>query len=81
MVDQDYDRKKVDEIVLALLYLSLHRDNGRWKAMKTLDRSALDRLYEKGVIQDPTARTREIILTEDGRKLAEEFFAKHFVQS
>ena len=47
-ITMDYDKDKVDEAVLALLYLTLHEVNqfgGR--AWKSHDWDALDRLHEK----------------------------------
>jgi len=41
----DIDRDKVDEIVLALLQLTLHDSDRAWKGF---DWDTLDRLYEKG---------------------------------
>lgn len=78
MIDLDYDRRKVDEVVLALLYLTLHRDGDEWRASKDHDRGALDRLHQMGVIKDPSLSPREVALTDDGVKLAKEFFQKHF---
>lgn len=38
----DYDREKVDEMVLALMYLTLHDSYRAWKGF---DWETLDRLY------------------------------------
>ena len=48
----DYDRDKVDEAVLALLYLTLHQP-GIDRAWKGFNWDTLDRLHEKGLIDDP----------------------------
>jgi hypothetical protein len=44
------DKDKIDDAVLALLYLTLHDDNRAWKGF---DWGALGRLHDKGMIHDP----------------------------
>jgi hypothetical protein len=44
------DTDKIDEAVLALLFLTLHDDVRAWKGF---DWDALDRLHEKGMIPRP----------------------------
>jgi hypothetical protein len=46
----NYDIDKIDEMALALLYLTLH-DN--YRAWKGFDWDVLNRLFEKGLIEDP----------------------------
>ncbi len=58
----DYDREKVDEIVIALLYLTLHDSYRAWKGF---DWETLDRLYEKGWIENPR-----------GNRLFQQYFSK-----
>jgi hypothetical protein len=70
-----YDNDKVDEMVLALLLLTLH-DGGR--AWKGHDWDALGRLHEKGMILNPVGKTKSVVLTEEGEKRCEELFRKHF---
>lgn len=48
----EYHENKIDEMVLALLYLTLHDENRAWKGH---DWDALDRLHAKGYIVDPIA--------------------------
>ena len=48
----DIDTDKIDEAVLALLYLTLHDGVRAWKG---LDWDAMDRLHRKGLIYDPVA--------------------------
>lgn len=54
---------RIDEAVLALLYLGLH-DNAR--AWKSFDWDAMSRLYEKGYITDPVNKAKSVIFTEQG---------------
>jgi hypothetical protein len=49
----DYDKDKVDEVVLALLYLTMHGDGSGTRAWKGHDWDTLGRLHEKGFIGDP----------------------------
>jgi hypothetical protein len=71
----DYDQDKVDEMVLAFLFLTLH-DGGR--AWKGHDWDAMDRLQKKGMILDPVGKAKSVTLTEQGQKRCEERFRKYF---
>jgi hypothetical protein len=71
----DYDKDKVDEMVLALLFLTRH-DGGR--AWKGHDWDAMERLHKKGLILNPVGKAKSVALTEKGEKLCEELFRKHF---
>ena len=57
------DTDKIDDAVLALLYLTLH---DHWRAWKGFDWDALDRLYEKGLIDDPVNKAKSVVFTEEG---------------
>jgi len=71
----EYDKDKVDEMVLALLFLTLHDGARAWKGH---DWDAMNRLHEKGLILDPVGKAKSVVLTENGLKLCEELFRKHF---
>ena len=43
----DYDKDKVDEMVLALLFLTLHGDGRAWKGH---DWDAMDRLFNESLV-------------------------------
>ncbi len=45
----NYDENKVDDLVLALTYLTLHDEVRAWKRF---DFAVLDRLHEKGFIRN-----------------------------
>ncbi len=77
----EYDTDKVDEAVLALLYLTMFEDKPGWRAWKSHDWDALDRLHEKGYISDPKSKSRSVVMTEEGAKRATELFEKHFVSA
>lgn len=59
----DYDQDKVDEAVLALLYLTLHQP-GPYSAWKGFDWGTLDRLHATGMIGDP--KNKSVALTDEG---------------
>ena len=52
----EYDKDKVDEMVLALQYLTTH-DQGT-RAWKGLDWDAMDRLHDKGDIGNPKSKAK-----------------------
>ncbi len=70
-----YDREKVDEMVLALLWLTVEGDGRAWKSH---DWNALDRLHERGYISDPKSKAKSVLLTDKGERRARELFALHF---
>lgn len=74
----DYDKDKLDEIVLALLYLNSYEDKFGPRAWKSLDWVAMDRLHEKGLISDPKSKAKSVILMDEGFGLGKEFFEKYF---
>lgn len=74
-LDMDYDHDKVDEVVLALTFLTLHDDGRAWKGF---DWDALNRLYEKGYIGNPVSKAKSVGLTEEGETEAKRLFMKYF---
>jgi len=73
----DIDEQKIDEAVLGLLYLTLDKQGRAWKGF---DFSAMDRLHEKGFIENPVNRNKSVALTDKGivesRRLFELLFMK-----
>ena len=74
----DYDKDKLDEVVLALLYQNFFYDDGILRAWKTFNWDAMDRLHVKGFISDPKSKAKSVIMTEKGEEVAEELFNKYF---
>ena len=72
----DYDEGKVDEMVLALLYLTSFNEHGFVRAWKGYDWDALNRLHESGLISDPKNKYKSIVLSEEGARRSEELFWK-----
>lgn len=70
--------EEVDEAVLALLHRNAFREKFGWRAWKTFDWDVMDRLYEKGLISDPKTKAKSVVLTEEGRRAAEEAFRRLF---
>jgi len=73
-----YDDDKVDEMVLALLFLTLHDNYRAWKGH---DWGAMERLHNKGMIDNPVGKAKSVVLTEEGLRRSEELFLKHFGKS
>lgn len=65
------DRDKIDEAVLALLYVTLHDGCRAWKSF---DWGAMSRLHAKGFIDDPVNRNKSVAFTEKGLAEAERLF-------
>jgi transcriptional regulator with XRE-family HTH domain len=75
----EYDTKKVDEITMALLYLTVHDETPFGaRAWKGFDWDTLDRLHAKGLIGDPASKARSVTLSPQAVELARELFVKHF---
>ncbi len=74
----EYNQDKIDEVVLALLYLNFHGDKYTVRAWKSLDWTAMDHLYEKGFISDPKTKAKSVVVTEVGQKVAKELFERLF---
>ena len=71
----EYDRAKVDEVVLALLFLTLHDECRAWKGMEW---ETMERLHAKGMIDDPVGKAKSVVLTEAGLEQCRALFVKHF---
>ena len=65
-----YDEAKIDEAVLAVLYLTAWEEHGLTRAWKGIDWQASNRLYERGLIDDPKNKHKSVIFTEEGLALA-----------
>ena len=74
----DYDRDKVDDAILALLYLTSWDDYPGRRAWKGHDWSAMDRLHQKGYISDPKSKAKSVAMTDEGWARAERLFRQFF---
>jgi hypothetical protein len=74
----DVDEEKLEQTVLALLYLnSFEEGNGR-RAWKGFPWNVMNQLHAKGYISDPANKNKSVWLSEKGVKLSEELFEKLF---
>jgi Domain of unknown function (DUF6429) len=71
----DLDIAKIDDAVLALLYLGLHDGCRAWKG---LDWDAMGRLYEQGYITDPRGKAKSVVFTDNGLKRAKRLIPELF---
>ncbi len=67
----EIDRERIDQAVLALLWLTLHDERRAWKSF---DWGSLDRLHQKGLIADPANKAKSVVLTDEGLLRAERLF-------
>ena len=75
----NYDTDKVDEMVLALLYLTItERNDWGARAWKSHDWDALDRLHARGYISDPKSKAKSVVLSPEGLERARALFERHF---
>ena len=75
------DLDKVDEAVLALLYLGIHerhRTIAGARTWKSFDWAAMGRLHRNGLITDPVTKAKSVLLTEAGLAEAEAAFRRLF---
>ena len=71
----ELDTKKIDDAVLALLYLGLHDGARAWKGF---DWEAMNRLHELGYITDPRGKAKSVVFTEEGLERAQQLLEKLF---
>jgi hypothetical protein len=74
----NYNHNKVDEVVLALLQLTLHDSYRAWQGF---DWDTLDRLYEKEWIENPRSKAKSVVLTEEGLAKSARLFQQYFGRS
>ena len=74
----EYDKEKVDQATLALMWLVTESDKYGSRAWKGFDWETLDRLHEKGFISDPKQKAKSVALTDDALELSETLFRKMF---
>ena len=74
-----YDEDKVDELALALLWLTAFRSrkNEPWRAWKGMAWEVLDRLEDRGLIYN-SRTAKSIVLTDEGLERCRETFKQHF---
>jgi hypothetical protein len=76
----DFDRDKVDETTLALLWLTSFKDPVGVRSWKGQNWETMERLHAKGYISDPKSNAKSVVLSDEGEKRSRELFAKHFAR-
>ncbi len=71
------DTGRIDDTVLALLYLTLHDEHRAWKGF---DWDTLGRLHEKGMIDNPVGEVKSVAFTPDGLRRSKELFEAMFAK-
>jgi len=72
----EIDKDRIDDAILALLYLTLDGDGRAWKGF---DWSAMNRLHENGFIGNPVNKAKSVWLTDKGIVRSEQLFREMFM--
>ena len=82
MSEADIDTDRIDEAVLALMFLTSHKDREcePWRAWKSFDWNAIGRLQEKELILDPVGKAKAVVLTEEGHRRSKEAYHRLFAK-
>jgi hypothetical protein len=70
--------QRIDDAVLALLYLNFYQCGVVWKGF---DWDAMNRLHEQGLISDPVRKAKSVGFSEEGEKRARKIFEQMFAVS
>ena len=73
----EIDHDGIHEAVLALMWLTLHDGDRAWKGF---DWATLDRLHQKGLIEDPVDKAKSVVLTQEGLQRSEDLFKARFTR-
>lgn len=78
----EFDTDKIDEDVLALLYLTSFQEkkDWPWRTWKSHDWDVMDRLCEKGFISDPKSKAKSVGFTDEGYARAKELFKAKYAK-
>ena len=76
----EINNEKLDDVVLALLYLTAFNENDYYRAWKGHDWDTLKRLYEKGYISDPKSKAKSVVFSDEGYNKSKELFTKLFAK-
>jgi hypothetical protein len=70
--------KKIEEAVLALLYIHSMNERGVRRSWKTYDWDVTQRLFEQGFIDNPQGTRKSVLLTPEGEKVGKALAEKLF---
>jgi thymidylate kinase len=76
----EIDNEKVEEMTLALLYLTTFKDRTGLRAWKSHSWQVMDRLHESGYIYEPATKAKSVMLTDEGVERSKHLFEKHFMR-
>lgn len=74
----EIDQEKVEQAVLALLYLTSFKDGLGLRAWKGHNWEVMNLLHEKGYISNPATKAKSVVFTEEGAQRSKELFEKLF---
>ena len=74
----NYNIEKIDEVVLALLYLTSFGEDNHKRTWKGQDWDVLSRLHKKGFIGDPKSKSKSVVFSSEGFLQSENLFKKYF---
>lgn len=74
----EYDKDKVDRVVLALLQLTAFDNGYGTSAWKSHAWEVLDRLHERGWIADPKNKNQSVVLSAEGARKSAKLFDRYF---
>ncbi|MHA1519092.1 MAG: DUF6429 family protein [Promethearchaeota archaeon] len=82
-MDLDYD--KIDDMALALLYLTAFSDGKSefesHRAWKEIDWDVSDRLFQKDLIMNPKNKNKSISFTKEGFQRSKQLFESFFMKN
>ena len=70
------EARRIDDLVLALLYLNTSSDQHEARAWKTFPQESMDRLYARGLIGNPKTVAKSVVVTRDGAAQSAALFEK-----
>lgn len=76
----EINEQKVDEIALALLYLTTFKGKEGFRAWKSHSWDVLDRLHQCGYIGDPRTKAKSVLLTDEGLTRSKLLLETHFAK-
>ncbi len=75
----DINQEKVEQTVLALLYLTSFKDKFGLRAWKGHDWEVMNFLHEKGYISNPATKAKSVAFTDEGAQQRDSGVAAHSV--
>ena len=75
-----YTEAKIEEMVLALLYLTTFHHGQETRSWKSHDWATMERLHQAGYISDPQSRAKSVSLSAEGANKSKALFEQHFLR-